>query len=64
MKSIIKAPAKALKKNSEPLDLINFMRLLQPLTRVSYEDAIKHVGKVFVEQQDICELTNKGSCGA
>ena len=35
----------------------------QPLTVVSYEDAIKHKGTVY-EEVDICELTGHGgSCG-
>jgi ribonucleotide reductase alpha subunit len=36
----------------------------QPLTAVKYETAVDHVGQVFVEQADICELTSGGSCGA
>jgi ribonucleoside-diphosphate reductase alpha chain len=36
----------------------------QPLTPVAYKTAIKHVGKVFVEQADVCSITNRGSCGA
>jgi ribonucleoside-diphosphate reductase alpha chain len=36
----------------------------QPLTRVKYETAIGHVGQVFVEGQDICDINGKGSCGA
>lgn len=37
----------------------------QPLTRVSYETAIKHEGQVFVEQADSCDFTGKGgTCGA
>ena len=35
----------------------------QPLTRVSYETAIRNVGQVFVEAQDICDITKSGSCG-
>lgn len=34
----------------------------QPLTRVKYETAIQHVGQVFVEAQDICDITKTGSC--
>lgn len=37
----------------------------QPLTRVSYETAAKHVGEVFLEQADVCEISGKGgSCGS
>jgi ribonucleoside-diphosphate reductase alpha chain len=36
----------------------------QPLTPVAYKTAIKHVGEVFVEQADVCSITNRGSCGA
>lgn len=37
----------------------------QPLTRVNYETAMKHVGQVFYEQQDVCEITGKGgTCGS
>jgi ribonucleoside-diphosphate reductase alpha chain len=36
----------------------------QPLTPVKYQTAIKHVGEVFVEQADVCDLTKAGSCGA
>jgi ribonucleoside-diphosphate reductase alpha chain len=35
----------------------------QPLTPVRYQTAIKHVGEVFVEQADICDITKAGSCG-
>lgn len=35
----------------------------QPLTPVKYTTAIKHVGEVFVEAADVCELTKAGSCG-
>lgn len=35
----------------------------QPLTPVKYATAVKHVGEVFVEQQDVCELSRAGSCG-
>jgi len=35
----------------------------QPLTEVSYEEALKHKGTVF-EENDICSITNRGgSCG-
>jgi ribonucleotide reductase alpha subunit len=36
----------------------------QPLTPISYRTAIKHVGEVFVEAADICDITKGGSCGA
>jgi ribonucleoside-diphosphate reductase alpha chain len=36
----------------------------QPLSSVSYKTAIKHVGEVFVEAADICDITRGGSCGA
>lgn len=36
----------------------------QPITEVSYEEALKHKGVVY-EETDICELTGKGgTCGA
>lgn len=35
----------------------------QPLTPVSYKTAIGHIGEVFVEGTDICEITKSGSCG-
>jgi ribonucleoside-diphosphate reductase alpha chain len=34
----------------------------QPLTPVKYNTAIKHVGEVFVEQADMCDITKAGSC--
>lgn len=36
----------------------------QPLSPVKYQTAIKHVGEVFVEAMDICDLTKGGSCGS
>jgi ribonucleoside-diphosphate reductase alpha chain len=36
----------------------------QPLNPVKYQTAIKHVGEVFVEAADICDITKGGSCGA
>lgn len=36
----------------------------QPLSPVAYRTAIKHVGEVFVEQADICDITKRGSCGS
>lgn len=35
----------------------------QPLTPVKLSTALKHLGEVFVEQADICEITGKGTCG-
>ncbi len=34
----------------------------QPLTPVKYSTAIKHVGEIFIEQADVCDLRG-GSCG-
>lgn len=36
----------------------------QPITAVSYRTASKHVGEIFVESTDVCDLTRGGSCGA
>lgn len=36
----------------------------QPLTPIKYSTAIKHVGEVFIEQADVCDITRGGSCGA
>ena len=36
----------------------------QPLNAVSYRTALKHVGEVFVEAADICDITKGGSCGS
>lgn len=36
----------------------------QPLTPVKYETAVSHVGQVFIEGTDLCDLTRGGSCGA
>lgn len=36
----------------------------QPLTPVRYQTAVKHLGEVFIEQADICDITNRGACGA
>jgi ribonucleoside-diphosphate reductase alpha chain len=36
----------------------------QPLTPVKYSTAMKHVGQVFEEQADICDITKGGSCGS
>ncbi len=35
----------------------------QPLTPVRFSTAIKHIGEVFVEAVDICDITKAGSCG-
>ncbi len=35
----------------------------QPLTPVSYETAISHVGEVFEEQLDVCDRFKVGGCG-
>lgn len=36
----------------------------QPLNPMKYSDAAKHVGEIFVEQVDICDISKGGSCGA
>lgn len=36
----------------------------QPLTPVKYSTASKHVGEVFVEQADVCDISKGGSCGS
>lgn len=36
----------------------------QPLSPVKYSTAAKHVGEVFYESTDVCDLTKGGSCGA
>jgi len=36
----------------------------QPLTAVSYKTAMKHTGQIFVESQDICDISRGGSCGS
>jgi ribonucleoside-diphosphate reductase alpha chain len=36
----------------------------QPLTPVKFSTAMQHVGQVFVEAQDICEISKTGgNCG-
>jgi ribonucleoside-diphosphate reductase alpha chain len=35
----------------------------QPLTPVKYLTAVKHVGEIFIEQADVCDITKGGSCG-
>jgi ribonucleoside-diphosphate reductase alpha chain len=36
----------------------------QPLTPIKYSTASKHVGEVFVEQADVCDITKAGTCGS
>lgn len=36
----------------------------QPLTAVKYSTAIKHIGEIFIEQTDVCDITKGGSCGS
>jgi ribonucleoside-diphosphate reductase alpha chain len=36
----------------------------QPLNPIKYATAIKHIGEIFVEAVDICDITKGGSCGA
>jgi ribonucleoside-diphosphate reductase alpha chain len=36
----------------------------QPLNAVSYKTAIKHVGEIFYESGDVCDISKGGSCGA
>lgn len=36
----------------------------QPITAISYAHAAKHVGEIFVESTDVCDLTRGGSCGS
>lgn len=36
----------------------------QPLTPVKYSTASKHVGEVFIEQADVCDISKGGSCGS
>lgn len=35
----------------------------QPLSPIRYGTAIKHIGEVFYEGTDICEISKSGSCG-
>jgi ribonucleoside-diphosphate reductase alpha chain len=35
----------------------------QPLQPVRYATAVKHIGEVFVEQADVCDINRGGSCG-
>lgn len=36
----------------------------QPLNAVPYKQAIQHIGEIFEESSDICDLTKGGSCGS
>lgn len=36
----------------------------QPLNAVSYKTAAKHVGEIFVETTDVCDLRGGGTCGS
>jgi ribonucleoside-diphosphate reductase alpha chain len=36
----------------------------QPLTPVKYSTAMKHLGEVFEETSDICDITKGGTCGS
>ena len=36
----------------------------QPLSAVSYRTAIKHIGEIFIEAADICDISRGGSCGS
>ncbi len=36
----------------------------QPLSVVKYTTAMKHVGNVFVESADLCDITKAGTCGS
>lgn len=36
----------------------------QPLTPVKHATAVKHVGEIFLESTDLCDITGKGSCGS
>lgn len=36
----------------------------QPLSALSYRTASKHIGEIFVEAADICDITKGGSCGS
>ena len=36
----------------------------QPLSPIKYHTAVKHLGEVFVEAADICEISKGGSCGS
>jgi ribonucleoside-diphosphate reductase alpha chain len=36
----------------------------QPLSPVKYSTAQKHIGEIFVEQADVCDISKGGSCGS
>lgn len=36
----------------------------QPITPVKLADVLNHTGEVFVESEDICDITKGGSCGS
>lgn len=36
----------------------------QPINAVSYKTAMKHVGEIFVESSDVCDITKGGTCGS
>lgn len=36
----------------------------QPLNAVSYRTAMKHIGEIFVESSDVCDITKGGTCGS
>jgi ribonucleoside-diphosphate reductase alpha chain len=36
----------------------------QPLTPIKYSTAVKHVGEVFYEQADVCDISRGGTCGS
>lgn len=36
----------------------------QPLTPIKYKTAMSHLGQVFVEATDLCDLTKGGTCGS
>lgn len=36
----------------------------QPLTPVTYATAMKHIGEVFIENTDVCDISKGGSCGS
>lgn len=35
----------------------------QPLTPISFKTAQKHIGEVFIENTDICDISRGGTCG-
>lgn len=37
----------------------------QPITPIKYQTAMNHIGEIFIEQADICDISGKGgSCGS